>query len=217
MTSDFLLIQKIKNGDGSAAARLVEKYYTSIYQYCFLHIRDRFLAEDMAQETFVRFFESVMRYTDTGRTRRYLYCIAGNLIKNYHRKKKEIPVAADRLPEMTEDNLADLEIRLDMERALDQLPAELKEITILFFFQGLRQREIADLLGIKLSLVKYRVMKAKEKLALICERDDVRNNTVQERQYTEAAIQRNNIQEQEGKKIEGDETGEIISEKDQGL
>lgn len=78
MTSDFLLIQKIKNGDSSAAARLVEKYYASIYQYCFLHIRDRYLAEDMAQETFVRFFEAVVRYEDTGRTRRYLYCIAGN-------------------------------------------------------------------------------------------------------------------------------------------
>lgn len=62
MTSDFLLIQKIKNGDSSAAARLVEKYYASIYQYCFLHIRDRYLAEDMAQETFVRFFEAVVRY-----------------------------------------------------------------------------------------------------------------------------------------------------------
>lgn len=217
MTSDFLLIQKIKNGDSSAAARLVEKYYASIYQYCFLHIRDRYLAEDMAQETFVRFFEAVVRYEDTGRTRKYLYCIAGNLIKNYHRKKKEIPVAADWLPEMTEDNLSDIEIRLDMERVLDQLPAELKEITILFFFQGLRQREIADLLGIKLSLVKYRVMKAKEKLALLCGQDYVRNNNAQRRQCAEAAMRRNNIQKQEGKKIKGGETGEIISEKDQGL
>ncbi len=217
MTSDFLLIQKIKNGDSSAAARLVEKYYASIYQYCFLHIRDRYLAEDMAQETFVRFFEAVVRYEDTGRTRKYLYCIAGNLIKNYHRKKKEIPVAADWLPEMTEDNLSDIEIRLDMERVLDQLPAELKEITILFFFQGLRQREIADLLGIKLSIVKYRVMKAKEKLALLCGQDYVRNNNAQRRQCAEAAMRRNNIQKQEGKKIKGGETGEIISEKDQGL
>lgn len=217
MTSDFLLIQKIKNGDSSAAARLVEKYYASIYQYCFLHIRDRYLAEDMAQETFVRFFEAVVRYEDTGRTRKYLYCIAGNLIKNYHRKKKEIPVAADWLPEMTEDNLSDIEIRLDMERVLDQLPAELKEITILFFFQGLRQREIADLLGIKLSLVKHRVMKAKEKLALLCGQDYVRNNNAQRRQCAEAAMRRNNIQKQEGKKIKGGETGEIISEKDQGL
>ena len=46
-------------------------------------------------------------------------------------------------------------------------PEELKEITILFFFQELKQKEIADLLGIKLSLVKYRVKKAKERLEVI--------------------------------------------------
>ncbi len=50
-------------------------------------------------------------------------------------------------------------------RALEQLPEEIKEIVILFFFQGLKQKEIADLLNIKLSLVKYRVSKAKELLA----------------------------------------------------
>lgn len=167
MTSDFLLIQKIKNGDSSAAARLVEKYYASIYQYCFLHIRDRYLAEDMAQETFVRFFESVMGIRNTGRAKAYLYCIAGNIIKNYYRKKKELPMEVEEMPEKTEDNTADIAIRLDVEKAMDELPEELKEITILFFFQELKQKEIADLLGIKLSLVKYRVKKAKERLEVI--------------------------------------------------
>ena len=58
-----------------------------------------------------------------------------------------------------------IEIRIDIERALEQLPEEIKEIVILYFFQGLKQKEIADLLNIKLSLVKYRVSKAKELLA----------------------------------------------------
>ena len=68
-------------------------------------------------------------------------------------------------PETEKDNLTELEIRLDIERALDQLPEEIKEITILFFFQGLKQKEIAALLHIKLSLVKYRISKAKELLS----------------------------------------------------
>ena len=58
-----------------------------------------------------------------------------------------------------------MEMWIDIERALEQLPEEIKEIVILFFFQGLKQKEIADLLNIKLSLVKYRVSKAKELLA----------------------------------------------------
>lgn len=71
----------------------------------------------------------------------------------------------DQLPDIEDENPKNIEIRIDIERALEQLPEEIKEIVILFFFQGLKQKEIADLLNIKLSLAKYRVSKAKELLA----------------------------------------------------
>jgi len=71
----------------------------------------------------------------------------------------------DQLPDIEDENPKNIEIRIDIERALEQLPEEIKEIVILFFFQGLKQKEIANLLNIKLSLVKYRVSKAKELLA----------------------------------------------------
>ena len=68
----------------------------------------------------------------------------------------------DQLPDIEDENPKNIEIRIDIERALEQLPEEIKEIVILFFFQGLKQKEIANLLNIKLSLVKYRVSKAKK-------------------------------------------------------
>ena len=74
-------------------------------------------------------------------------------------------IMTDQLPDIEDENPKNIEIRIDIERALEQLPEEIKEIVILFFFQGLKQKEIADLLNIKLSLVKYRVSKAKELLA----------------------------------------------------
>lgn len=95
--------------------------------------------------------------------RLHLYSIAGNIIKNNYKKKKEI--MTDQLPDIEDENPKNIEIRIDIERALEQLPEEIKEIVILFFFQELKQKEIADLLNIKLSLVKYRVSKAKELLA----------------------------------------------------
>lgn len=61
--------------------------------------------------------------------------------------------------------MPETELRLDVERALNKLPEELKETAILFFFQELKQREIAELLNIKLSLVKYRVARIKEILS----------------------------------------------------
>lgn len=163
MTSDLFLVQKIRNGDELAGNQFVEKYYSLIYQYCFLHIRNKECAEDMTQETFVRFYEAILKDANIRKIKNYLYSIAGNILKNYYKKKKEILL--DQLPETEKDNLTELEIRLDIERALDQLPEEIKEITILFFFQGLKQKEIAALLHIKLSLVKYRISKAKELLS----------------------------------------------------
>ncbi len=163
MISDFLLIQKIRNGDNRAGNEFVKKYYPLIYQYCFLHIHDRDCAEDMTQETFVRFFEAVMNRTDIAKVKSYLYRVAGNTVKNYYRKKKELLL--EKLPDTVENNAADIEVRLDIERAVACLPDEIREITILFFFQGLKQKDISDLLGIKLSLVKYRVSKAKEVLS----------------------------------------------------
>ena len=157
MIADFLLVQKIRNGDNQAGNQLVEKYYSSIYQYCYLHTHNQEYAEDMVQETFERFFGEIKK------TKSYLYSIAGNIIKNNYKKKKEI--MTDQLPDIEDENPKNIEIRIDIERALEQLPEEIKEIVILFFFQELKQKEIADLLNIKLSLVKYRVSKAKELLA----------------------------------------------------
>lgn len=60
MNPDFLLIEKMKTGNGKAGEQFVRKYYPSIYQYCFLHIHDRSCAEDMTQETFLRDRKSVV-------------------------------------------------------------------------------------------------------------------------------------------------------------
>ena len=65
-----------------------------------------------------------------------------------------------------------LDLRLDVHRALDQLPAELREVTILYFFQELKQKEIARILGVGLPLVKYRVRRAKELLAQMIGKED---------------------------------------------
>lgn len=163
MGMDFLLIRKAKNGSGQAGEQFIKKHYPSIYQYCFLHIRDRDLAEDMTQETFTRFFESLQTYTDYGKTRNYLYRIAGNIIKNYYKKKKEIPM--EKIPEIPGNDMGDAEARMDIGQAIDHLPEELREITILSFFQGLKQKDIAELQNIKLSLVKYRISRAKKLLS----------------------------------------------------
>lgn len=87
-TSDFLLVHRARAGDEEACERLVRKYYPSIYQYCLLHIYDTYEAEDLTQEVFVRAFASLERYREYGKVKNYLYTIAGNVVKNYYKKKR---------------------------------------------------------------------------------------------------------------------------------
>lgn len=71
----------------------------------------------------------------------------------------------DDLPEQPVYEMEPLDLRLDVHLALEKLPQELREVTILFFFQEVKQKEIAKILGIGLPLVKYRIKRAKELLA----------------------------------------------------
>ena len=172
MDSDFFLIQKIKNGDDGAVENFVRKYYPKIFQYCLLHIRDRGDAEDLTQETFLKFFQSFERYQHRGKCSAFLYAIASNNCKDYYRKAKEQYM--EEVPEKAEEDreMGTAEIRMDVENAVARLPEELKETAILFFFQGMKQREIAKLMDIKLSLVKYRVTRAKKLLGEYLGRGD---------------------------------------------
>ena len=161
--NDFQMVHRARNGDEKACEVLVKKYYPDIYQYCFLHIYDRYDAEDLTQEVFVSFFGSLCRYREYGKVKNYLYTIAGNTVKNYYKKKKALPT--EEMPEKVRENMEDIGIRMDIEQAVKKLPEEIGEVAILYFFQEFKQKEIGELLHIKLSLVKYRIGRAKELLS----------------------------------------------------
>lgn len=171
MDRDFFLIQKIKNSDEKSSEIFVSKYYPQIFRYCFLHTKDYQESEDLTQEVFMSFFFNIDRYKNYGKVLNYLYVIASNKCKDYYKKKKDIYV--DDMQKVEHiclgnkymSSIEELQLRIDVENALEKLPNEIKEVAMLFFFQGIKQREIAKILNIKLSLVKYRVNRSKKILS----------------------------------------------------
>lgn len=166
MENDFLLIRKMKQGEEDAFDVFVRKYYADILKYCAYHCSDQKYAEDLAQDTFLHFFTKLSDYHHTGKTKNYLYTIAGNLCRNYYKKTKELLVEED-LPKMEgnstkgpEETVTD---KMLLEGALKQLPEEDYDVITLFYFQELKLKEIADVLQIGLPLVKYRLKRAKLK------------------------------------------------------
>lgn len=167
MDIDFLLLQRMKRGDENAFNVFVRKYHKEILNYCNYHCPDTSTAEDLTQETFLRFFEKLSDYRYMGKTKNYLYTIAGNLCRDSYKKIRESLLEEQSLeiqdclhPPETDELLN----RLTIKAALDRLPAELREVIILYYFQELKLTEISSTLQIGLPLVKYRVKQAKTHL-----------------------------------------------------
>lgn len=167
MDIDFLLLQRMKRGDENAFDVFVRKYYKEILNYCNYYCPDTSTAEDLTQETFLRFFEKLSDYRYMGKTKNYLYTIAGNLCRDSYKKIRESLLEEQSLeiqdclhPPETDELLN----RLTIKAALDRLPAELREVIILYYFQELKLTEISSTLQIGLPLVKYRVKQAKTHL-----------------------------------------------------
>lgn len=163
MDLDYLLVQRMRLGDEKALEDFVTKYYPAILKYCHLHIDDYGYAEDMAQETFARFFRTLKQYKHYGKAANYLYVIAANACRDYYRQNRELPLEV--LPEGPDERAGSTEMQIEIRMALDSLPEEIREVAILYFVQERKQKDIAAVLDIGLPLVKYRISRARELLA----------------------------------------------------
>lgn len=162
MDEDFWLIQKMRMGDERAVDAFVQKYYPRILKYCRVHIADEGYAQDLAQETFVRFFGAFREYRHCGKAVNFLYVIAANICRDFYRRNREIPV--EQIPEQRNLDGEHLDERLDVRLAFSRLPDEIREVAILYFLQEQKQKDIARILDIGLPLVKYRIRRARELL-----------------------------------------------------
>ena len=164
MDNDFSLLHRMRQGDETAIEEFVRKYYPPMLRYCRLHLWDAGEAEDVTQEVFARFFRTLPQYQHYGKAANYLYVIAGNLCRDSYKKIRPLPL--EEVPEESWEQTPELDRRMDVRRALDSLPPELREAAVLNYYQELPQLSIAKILGISLPLVKYRIRRAKELLAL---------------------------------------------------
>lgn len=146
----------------------IEQYYDKIYRYCYFKVNNKTLAEDLTQETFLRFLGSESTYPD-----RYLYTIARNLcIDEYRKKKPELSDIEDNLEELWIQNGFENAIvdKLHVKQALDKLPDEERELLILRYVNDEPMSEICKLTGISRFAVYRRLKEAKSRLSVLLER-----------------------------------------------
>ena len=142
----------------------LKEQYDKLLRYCYMKTRDRYLAEDIVQETFLRFWQS-RTYKETGKQMAYLYTIARNLCMDEFRRPRteDISEYEDRISDMKAGPERLVE-NLDLEQALERLPEEIREIVVLRHTSGLSAEEIGKMMGLSRFAVNRR---AKAGLALL--------------------------------------------------
>lgn len=140
--------------------KIIRQYYDAIFCYCYHTVGSRTVAEDLCQDTFASFIGHYAEMRNMGKAKNYLYTIAKNKCKDYYKKKT--PIFMEEVPEQEGDER--MEELVIVRQMVMSLPEDFREAVVLRYFQNLKYPEIAAILGISLSLAKYRVKKGLELL-----------------------------------------------------
>ncbi|HWJ03853.1 MAG TPA: sigma-70 family RNA polymerase sigma factor [Verrucomicrobiae bacterium] len=175
MFSDEELAVRATGGDKEAFAEIVRRYEKPIFALAYRMLGNREDARDIAQEAFLKAYRALATFKENSRFSPWLYSIANNLCIDFLRRKGRNNLSLDEpMPEGGERQVAggvdpaiDLErkeTQVQVRKALEHLPDKFKNILVLRHMQELSYEEIAEALGISVSLVKTHLFRAREAL-----------------------------------------------------
>jgi RNA polymerase sigma factor (sigma-70 family) len=167
--SDEALLAGLGAGNPDAAAAFVRRFQGRVYGLAITMLRDPDLAEEVAQETFVRAWRHAATYdARRGRVPAWLLTIARNLAIDRARLRSPTPVdpevIASELDLAHQDAPVDLAERERMRHAVATLPDDQRRAVVLAMYAGRTAREISELDGVPLGTVKTRIRAAMLKL-----------------------------------------------------
>ena len=145
---------------------MVETYEVLLFRTCYMYLRDRDLAEDAVQETFLKAYRALHTFRGDCSEKTWLMRIAVNVCRDITRSMwmrfVDRRVSLDLLPEPAQEY--DNWNSLDLARAIMKLPVKLKEVVLLYFYHDMTMREISEALGVSASVVSKRIKQACSKL-----------------------------------------------------
>lgn len=182
MTHDAELVRRALAGSGEAYRDIVRRFERPILSLIVRMVRDPSVAEDLAQETFVKAFRHLRRYDSRHKLSSWLFKIAHNTTLDHLRRKTldtvpleagpsgepeaeswEVLAAPDTLS--PERRAASAELAEFLEQALARLKPSYREILLLRFREGLAYQEIAEVTDVPMGTVKIQLHRARKALA----------------------------------------------------
>ncbi len=152
------LIHEFLDGNTSGLQALIERHQARIYSYIFVMVKNKQLADDLFQDTFVKVINTLKsgNYNDEGKFIQWVMRIAHNLVIDYFRKQKKLNLAevvGDQYNLMDtlkvtdpsiEESLITQQIYADIKKLMEYLPAEQKEVLYMRCYAGMSFKDIAE-------------------------------------------------------------------------
>ena len=162
--SDTELVSSYRRGNEAAFATLLSKYQSKIYTTIYLIVKDRYLAEDLTQDVFIKAINRIKAgtYNEEGKFGPWVGRIAHNLAIDYFRKNKRNPLIVTEdgtsvfnTMEFTEESIESVKIKEDtnarLRSLIETLPENQKEVLMMRHFAGMSFQEIAEQTGVSIN------------------------------------------------------------------
>lgn len=150
-----------------AFGELVRRHQDFVYGAALRIVRNPVMAQDLAQEAFVRAHRALPGFRGQAQVRSWLYRIATNLALNAVSRRREYPT--ETLPDRPTRRgpAADTEVSAlgrELEEAISELPQKLKEPLVLREYEGMTYQEIAEVLDLPINTVRTRILRGRRAL-----------------------------------------------------
>ncbi|TSA27378.1 MAG: sigma-70 family RNA polymerase sigma factor [Bacteroidetes bacterium] len=162
--SDQELIRRYLAGHESALEKLIRRHQNRVFAYILMIVKDKELAEDLFQDTFIKVINTFRsgQYKEEGKFIQWVMRIAHNLIIDYFRKAKRIPVIENRddynifdkvrIPvDSVEEVMITEQIHKDVKRLIEYLPKEQKEVLIMRHYGDMSFKDIAEVTNVSIN------------------------------------------------------------------
>lgn len=163
--SDRELVENYRNGDLASFELLVSRYQAQVYSYIMTLVKDRQLADDVFQDTFVKIIRTIKVgvYKDEGKFMQFAMRISHNLVIDYFRKENRIPTVEsssedynflDNAPisdPSVEQSMIDDQIHSDLRKMIEYLPVEQREVLRMRIYDDMSFKEIADITNVSIN------------------------------------------------------------------
>jgi len=155
--SDQELVRQYLSGKDSAFEILLDRHRNKVFTHIYIKVRDRDLAEDIFQETFIKVINTLKagRYNEEGKFKPWMMRIAHNLVIDHFRRNKKMPqvreteefspfAVIDNGDMQADDRMVEDQIHADVRSLVALLPDEQREVVIMRHYKGMSFKDIAD-------------------------------------------------------------------------